>query len=201
MSSAEPKNRMTEIGDESRQRILDAAEKLFLEKGYNGTTIVEVGKLSGISYGSIPWHFENKKGLLVAVILRLWSNADANAPLEPGVEGLELVLTQMEQWDNSPFTPLMNSLAWLEFEFDSTWYLEVARRDNERHEVLARWILETLDGRPIPGGLSADSVARFWTASSRGIFTQKALLQGFPDGVRPRDVLRQSIISLLGIER
>ncbi|MEY3266921.1 MAG: hypothetical protein RJA15_1367, partial [Actinomycetota bacterium] len=136
---------MTEIGDESRQRILDAAEKLFLEKGYNGTTIVEVGKLSGISYGSIPWHFENKKGLLVAVILRLWSNADGNAPLEPGVEGLELVLTQMEQWDNSPFTPLMNSMAWMEFEFDSTWYLEVARRDNERHEVLARWILETLD--------------------------------------------------------
>ncbi len=200
MSSPEPKNRMTEIGEESRQRILDAAEKLFLEKGYYGTTIVEVGKLSGISYGSIPWHFENKKGLLSAVVRRLWEYAGTYAPLEPGIEGFNLVMEQMEKWDNSPFTPLMNALSQIEYDFDAAWYRESVQLDEERHAVLVKWIIETLDGRPLPSGLNPESVARFWTASSRGIFTQAALFQGFSDGVRPRDALHQSMISLLGLE-
>lgn len=200
MTAIEPKGRMTEIGEESRQRILDAAEKLFLEKGYNGTTIVEVGKLSGISYGSIPWHFENKKGLLLAVVRRLWDSVDPHQPFEPGIVGLETVLRQMEQWDNNPFAPLMNSLAQLEYDFDSTWYREAMALNEERHQALVTWIVETLRGRPIPGNLSPETVARFWTASSRGIFSQSFLTQGFSDGVRPRDALRQSMISLLGIE-
>ena len=191
---------MTEIGEESRQRILDAAEKLFLEKGYNGTTIVEVGKLSGISYGSIPWHFENKKGLLLAVLLRLWDNAGSNAPLEPGIEGFNMLLADMERWDNGPYTPLMNVLGQIEYDFDSVWYREAALADERYHQVLVTWIIETLDGRPLPEGLSPESVARFWTASVRGIFTQAWLWRGFSDGVRPRDVLRQSMISLLGLE-
>lgn len=191
---------MTEIGEESRQRILDAAEKLFLEKGYNNTTIVEVGKLSGISYGSIPWHFENKKGLLSAVVRRLWANADTYAPLEPGIEGFKVLVDQMEKWDNSPFTPLMNVLGQIECDFDSAWYRETVQLDEERHVALVKWIVETLDGRTLPGGLNPESVARFWTASSRGIFTQAWVFQGFSDGVRPRDVLRQSMISLLGLE-
>jgi len=53
MADPSSKKRMSEIGDESRTRILDAAETLFLEKGYERTTLVDVGKLAGISYGSI----------------------------------------------------------------------------------------------------------------------------------------------------
>ena len=200
MSTVEPKGRITEIGDESRQRILDAAEKLFLEKGYDGTTIVDVGKLSGISYGSIPWHFENKKGLLMAVVTRLWDSVELDAPLEPGIVGLEAVMRQMEQWDNNPFAPIMSSLVRVDLDFNSEWYRGAMALDEERHQMLVKWIVETLQGRPIPGNLSPETIARFWTASSRGIFSQSFFMQGFPDGIRPRDALRQSMISLLGIE-
>lgn len=62
--------RMDEIGDESRRRILDAAEELFSEKGYEKTSFVDIATRSGISRGSIPWHFTNKDGLLIAVIER-----------------------------------------------------------------------------------------------------------------------------------
>ena len=62
--------RIDEIGDESRRRILDAAEELFAEKGFDKTSFVDIAARSGISRGSIPWHFKNKDGLLLAVVDR-----------------------------------------------------------------------------------------------------------------------------------
>jgi TetR/AcrR family transcriptional regulator, acrAB operon repressor len=62
--------RMEEIGDESRRRILDAAEELFAEQGFEKTSFVDIAARSGISRGSIPWHFKNKDGLLLAVVER-----------------------------------------------------------------------------------------------------------------------------------
>lgn len=64
------RRRIDEIGDESRQRILDAAESLFAERGFDRTSFAEIAERSGISRGSIPWHFQNKDGLLIAVVDR-----------------------------------------------------------------------------------------------------------------------------------
>jgi TetR/AcrR family acrAB operon transcriptional repressor len=63
--------RIDEIGEESRRRILDAAEELFAEKGFDKTSFVDIAHRSGISRGSIPWHFKNKDGLLLAVVDRV----------------------------------------------------------------------------------------------------------------------------------
>ena len=63
--------RIDEIGDESRRRILDAAEELFAERGFDRTSFVDIAKRSGISRGSIPWHFKNKDGLVMAVVERV----------------------------------------------------------------------------------------------------------------------------------
>ena len=66
-----PIRRIDEIGEESRRRILDAAEELFAEKGFDKTSFVDIATRSGISRGSIPWHFKNKDGLLLAVVDRV----------------------------------------------------------------------------------------------------------------------------------
>ncbi|GAA5068493.1 TetR/AcrR family transcriptional regulator [Nocardia callitridis] len=68
--STHERRRIDEIGDESRRRILDAAESLFAERGFDRTSFVDIAKLSGISRGSIPWHFKNKHGLFIAVVDR-----------------------------------------------------------------------------------------------------------------------------------
>jgi AcrR family transcriptional regulator len=52
------------------ERILDAAEACFAERGYAGTSISEVCSRSGLPVGSIYHHFGNKEGLLVAVVDR-----------------------------------------------------------------------------------------------------------------------------------
>ena len=63
--------RIDEIGEESRRRILDAAEELFAERGFDRTSFVDIAGRSGISRGSIPWHFKNKNGLVMAVVERV----------------------------------------------------------------------------------------------------------------------------------
>lgn len=60
-----------EVGLESRRRILDTAEELIAERGFEKTSIVEIARRSGVSRGSIPWHFDNKAGILLAVIERV----------------------------------------------------------------------------------------------------------------------------------
>lgn len=52
------------------ERILDAAEACFAERGYAGTSITEVCTRSGLPVGSVYHHFGNKEGLLVAVVDR-----------------------------------------------------------------------------------------------------------------------------------
>ena len=54
--------------EESRRRILEATLELAAERGYEGTTIAQVSKRSGLPSGSVYWHFENKDSLFAALI-------------------------------------------------------------------------------------------------------------------------------------
>ena len=57
-------------GEQSRQRILDAATEVATERGYEGATISLVSKKSGLPPTSIYWHFTDKDDLIAAVIER-----------------------------------------------------------------------------------------------------------------------------------
>ena len=44
------------------EKILDAAQRLFLEKGYENTTIQDiVGELGGLTKGAVYHHFKSKE--------------------------------------------------------------------------------------------------------------------------------------------
>jgi AcrR family transcriptional regulator len=55
---------------ESLERILDAAEHLIRERGFDDMTVAEVVQRSGSSVGSLYARFRNKRGLLQAVQAR-----------------------------------------------------------------------------------------------------------------------------------
>jgi TetR/AcrR family transcriptional regulator len=62
------------------QRILDAAEDLFAEKGYSATSLGDVADRVGIRSPSLYNHFRNKEALYEAVLERLL--VDFSAPME-----------------------------------------------------------------------------------------------------------------------
>ncbi|MBW1988737.1 MAG: CerR family C-terminal domain-containing protein [Deltaproteobacteria bacterium] len=57
---------------EAKERILDAAEKLFAEKGYRAVTVREITEAAGCNIASVNYHFGSKKGLYLQVFERRW---------------------------------------------------------------------------------------------------------------------------------
>jgi AcrR family transcriptional regulator len=54
-----------------RNQILDAATKVFAEKGFHPTTIKDIAKEAGIADGTIYNYFENKTALMLGIFDRL----------------------------------------------------------------------------------------------------------------------------------
>jgi TetR/AcrR family acrAB operon transcriptional repressor len=105
----ERKRRIDEIGDESRRRILDAAEALFAERGFERTSFASIARRSGISRGSIPWHFANKDGLLIAVVERaLARQVVESRSIEQG--DLGVVMDDIRRWMHQPTAAMLYTL-------------------------------------------------------------------------------------------
>ncbi len=51
-----------------REEILTAAKAVFASRGFHATTIADVAKAAGISYGSIYWYFDSKEALFHALM-------------------------------------------------------------------------------------------------------------------------------------
>jgi len=51
----------------SRQQLIGAAHRLFLEQGFHGTTMRQIAKESGMALGSLYTHFPGKDDLFAAV--------------------------------------------------------------------------------------------------------------------------------------
>lgn len=57
-------------GEQTREQILDAALSLFLQQGYNGTSMRQIAAEAGIALGGIYNHFPSKEELFRQVFLR-----------------------------------------------------------------------------------------------------------------------------------
>jgi AcrR family transcriptional regulator len=55
---------------ETKQRILDAAERLFGELGYDGTSLRDITSAAGANLAAVNYHFQSKEELLRAVLTR-----------------------------------------------------------------------------------------------------------------------------------
>ena len=53
--------------DARRQQILSAALQLFVERGYENSSVDEIARVAGLSKGSIYWYFKSKLEILFAL--------------------------------------------------------------------------------------------------------------------------------------
>jgi TetR/AcrR family acrAB operon transcriptional repressor len=67
----------------TRDSILDAAEKLFVEQGVSRTTLQHIATEAGVTRGAIYWHFDDKGALFNAMMER------ATLPLEAELQLLD----------------------------------------------------------------------------------------------------------------
>ena len=75
MDSAPPSSNAENLAETRRGQILNAAAKVFAEKGYQRATVKEVAALAGVAPGTIYLYFKNKRDLLLAIADQLIGQA------------------------------------------------------------------------------------------------------------------------------
>lgn len=77
-------------GEDKRAQIIEAADRLFYEQGYDHTSFNDIARESGIPRGNFYHYFPSKEQILSAVVDRR----------------LQSILTQLEDWNSQYSTPL-----------------------------------------------------------------------------------------------
>ncbi|MGU3496869.1 TetR family transcriptional regulator [Xanthobacteraceae bacterium A53D] len=88
--------------EETRARLLDAAERLFFERGVAAVTLEKIAAAAGVTRGAIYWHFANKAEILRALdaiacvdIEQLFEQALASEPSDPLATACDLATEAM----------------------------------------------------------------------------------------------------------
>lgn len=132
----------TRDAERSRRAILAAAERLFAERGFEATSLAEIGEEAGVSRGTPSYFYGSKEELYVAVLEAM--TAERTARLEPAFRPLL-------EWANAtqPAEPLRTVLSGAVGE-----YLEFLRGRPAFVAIIER---EALDGGGRLAGLVTES--------------------------------------------
>lgn len=129
-----------EQGERTRQRLLDAAKKVFRERSYSETRVDDITQEAGTSHGAFYLYFSNKAEVLEALAIgtaeRMYVLADQLEGIQKGEAGYEQLRRWMESFidnyeENSPVV-----VAWMS-----------ARPQDERFDKLGREVLAKFAGR------------------------------------------------------
>ncbi len=149
---------------EARRRILDAAQQLFLTKGYRRTTMDDVAHALGVSKGALYQYYRSKVALLreiqaeSRVLSRRWMDESLESSTGAAREladRLEKVFRQSVRRDHVAL--------FLEILGESTHDDEIrkALRDDHRADLtnLKRFLVELVRRRQLASPVDADTLA------------------------------------------
>jgi len=68
---------MQQRSQETRQRLLDAAARLFSQQGYDATGVAQICAFAGVSKGAFYHHFETKQAVFLALLEEWLARLDA----------------------------------------------------------------------------------------------------------------------------
>ncbi|WDE03271.1 TetR/AcrR family transcriptional regulator [Thalassomonas viridans] len=125
----------------TKNKILDAAEQLFADKGFNGTSLREITSRAEVNLAAVNYHFGSKKELIKAVMSRYMNE------LSPRLESaLEAVCCQREQPSLiQVFSAFVEPLLSLnDFQENGTSnFLQLLGRGYTDSQGFLRWFLTT----------------------------------------------------------
>lgn len=144
-----------------RVELIDAAARLFSERGYHGTSMQHLGEALGVQRGSLYAHIGAKEDLLYEVV-----TAGAERFLARGEAALDVDATSTEKLTRLLVDHIVTAAEHLEAStvFLNEWrYLSQKHRDEvqtkrDRYERIVRTIIEEGIAR---GEFRADSDVRF----------------------------------------
>jgi TetR/AcrR family acrAB operon transcriptional repressor len=129
---------------ETRNRILDAAERVFHAQGVSGTSLEEVAQSADVTRGAIYWHFKNKGDLFDAMAQRVKlpmeemveASADDREEDPLGQMRMSLIF-MLQQTASNPQSKMVFDIIFLKCEFvDANDLIRSRRQDGTRKALI-----------------------------------------------------------------
>jgi AcrR family transcriptional regulator len=175
----------------SRERLLEAAAKVFAERGYQAASIDDIAAAAGLSKGAVYWNFSSKDELFHALLeeridrqleetAEILRSAPTDRPIDPDVANRweamlggerELMLLSQEHWARAVRDPELRA--------------RYAERQARLRDVLADGLRARVrrTGAPRFSTPAAD-VATAYLALANGLALQRLVdPEGVPDGL------------------
>lgn len=187
-------------GEDSRELILDATERLMSSQGYAATSISHIRRETGLPASSIYWHFGSKEGVLAAVMERGADRYFAQIPRDsPDIETQRAAVAKL-MVANPDFFRLMYMLS-LE-RSDHPAVAAAIRRVRDTaikgfHDVIAQLLPDDIESEKAERVVT--ELAALATAMSDGIFFADHLEPDATDVDRMYVRLIQAVQALIPI--
>jgi AcrR family transcriptional regulator len=176
------------VPDQTKERIVDAAYRTLVKRGYHQTSMKDIAAEAGVAPGLAHYYFATKEDLLVAAIehgckpvIDGWTQAGMNlgGPLPEDADpmmfaraGFELAKEELRTY---------SGLFLLTFDMFGVGLhnprIAAAVRAfiEERRAFIARIVQGIIAGMPDPPNASADAIAAAMWGSLHGIYLQKLM--------------------------
>lgn len=163
--------------DQTRERLLDAAARLFERKGYEGATVAEIAREAGVTSGAIYAHYPSKAELLVDA-LRVHSERATASVLPPGTTAdvptlLSALGRRLDTRELEVTALLVEALLAARRDAELAQVLAAALGRRERN--MAALIAEGQQAGRLVGDMSPDAAARFALMLSLGSMLVRSL--------------------------
>ncbi|OGB55937.1 MAG: TetR family transcriptional regulator [Burkholderiales bacterium RIFOXYC12_FULL_60_6] len=116
--------RTKEDAEETRHQLLEAAQRVFAEKGVSRTSLQDIAQAAGVTRGAIYWHFKNKAELFNAMMdsavlpmEQAMQQMGHDARQDPLVELERAVLQTMRSIESDARTRAIFEVATLKVEY------------------------------------------------------------------------------------
>jgi AcrR family transcriptional regulator len=97
-----------ERGLRSAQKLLEAAASLFVEKGFDETSIDEIVLLAGSAKGTFYHHYESKQALLIALRQRVKDQYQADMDAVLAKDASDDLSRRLDTWVSAAFDAYIN---------------------------------------------------------------------------------------------
>lgn len=168
------RNKKPQPADEKREEIVAAARRLFLEGGYDATSMSRLAKEAGVAPNTIYWYFDDKDDVLVAVVSAVMADVwpeyqeIASNPVAERISWIVQRLTEMRGLVTTVHARVPHSAA-------------VAEWHNNFHLLTSTLFRAELEAMGVPQeALDAEVMI--------AVFTVEGLLMHTPDAVEQRKV-------------
>ena len=149
---------------ETRRRILDAAQDLFLAHGYSATSIEAIAAAAGVSVPTVYVRFETKRLLLKALLDRTiagddepvptlerpWVREAFSAPTSPELIRRFVAGARRIQARTAPLDMVIRAAAGTDAELTELW----ETNQQQRHTVADTFLRAVKTHGPLPPGLT-----------------------------------------------